>query len=125
MRLAQQLAQLAKGQPYRMKVQKGELYSVGVNYDLDDDYIHNTGQRLITEYRGGILDTFDALSTEGVKNARIMVINIHPWIMGWPWRSKYLDAALAHIDKAGTGVWKADSREILDWYSAHENNACA
>jgi peptidoglycan/xylan/chitin deacetylase (PgdA/CDA1 family) len=112
-------------QPYRMKVQKGELYSVGVNYDLDDDYIHNTGQRLITEYRDGIMDTFDALSVEGKTNARMMVINIHPWIMGWPWRSKYLDAALAHIDKAGNGVWKADSRQILDWYSKHENIARA
>ena len=45
--------------------------------------------------------------------------------MGWPWRSKYLDAALAHIDKTKTGVWKANSREILDWYSTHENIARA
>jgi allantoinase len=112
-------------QPYRMKVQQGELYSVGVNYDLDDDYIHYTGQRLITEYRDGIMDTFDALYVEGAKNARMMVINLHPWIMGWPWRSKYLDAALAHIDKTKTGVWKANSREILDWYSTHENIARA
>jgi len=112
-------------QPYRMKVQQGELYSLSVNYDLDDDYIHNTGQRLITEYRDGIMDTFDTLHTEGAKNGRMMVINIHPWIMGWPWRSKYLDSALAHIDQSGTGVWKASGHEIVYWYSAHENIARA
>jgi len=109
-------------QPYRMKVQQGELYSVGVNLDLDDDYIHNTGGRLITEYADGIKDTFDAFYIDGAKSGRMMVINIHPWIMGWPWRSKYLDLALAHIDKnGGAGVWKASGREVLDWYSAHEN----
>jgi allantoinase len=108
-------------QPYRMKVQQGELFSLGVNLDLDDDFIHVTGQRLITEYADGIKDTFDALHSEGAKNGRMMVINIHPWIMGWPWRSKYLDLALAHIDQSGTGVWKASGHEIVDWYSTHEN----
>jgi peptidoglycan/xylan/chitin deacetylase (PgdA/CDA1 family) len=110
-------------QPYRMKVSQGELFSIGVNLDLDDDYIHATGQRLITEYADGIKDTFDAFYNDGAKSGRMMVINIHPWIMGWPWRSKYLDLALAHINKSGAGVWKASGHEILDWYSAHENVA--
>ncbi|PWT75196.1 MAG: hypothetical protein C5B46_02920, partial [Proteobacteria bacterium] len=110
-------------QPYRMKVSQGELFSLGVNLDLDDDYIHATGQRLITEYADGIKDTFDAFYNDGAKSGRMMVINVHPWIVGWPWRSKYLDLALAHINKSGTGVWKASGHEILDWYSAHENVA--
>lgn len=108
-------------QPYRMKVQQGELFSLGVNLDLDDDFIHNTGGRLITEYEDGIKDTFDAFYSDGAKSGRMMVINIHPWIMGWPWRSKYLDSALAHINKSSSDVWKASGHEILDWYSAHEN----
>ena len=32
-------------QPYKMKVPQGELYSVGVDYDLDDIFIHWTGRR--------------------------------------------------------------------------------
>ena len=54
-------------QPYRMKVPQGELYSLSVNLDLDYDYIHNTGFRLITEYPDGITDTFDTLHEEGAK----------------------------------------------------------
>jgi len=108
-------------QPYRMKVTQGELFSLGVNLDLDDDYIHVTGDRLIGEYVDGIKDTFDAFYSDGAKSGRMMVINLHPWIMGWPWRSKYLDQALAHINKSSRGVWKAGGREILDWYKAHEN----
>ncbi len=111
-------------QPYRMKVQQGELYSLGVNLDLDDDFIHVTGQRLITEYADGIKDTFDAFYSDGAKSGRMMTINIHPWIMGWPWRSKYLDLALAHVNETGGAeVWKASGHEILEWYSAHENIA--
>ena len=30
-------------QPYKMKVPQGELYSVGVDYDTDDIFIHWTG----------------------------------------------------------------------------------
>jgi peptidoglycan/xylan/chitin deacetylase (PgdA/CDA1 family) len=110
-------------QPYRMKVQQGELFSVGVNLDLDDDYIRSTGERLIVEYAEDVKDTFDALYRDGAKSGRMMVVNIHPWVMGWPWRSKYLNLALAHIDKSSAGVWKASCHEIVDWYSTHENIA--
>ena len=87
-------------QPYRMKVPQGELFSLGVDLDLDDDFIHMTGRRLIGEYSQIIQDTFDGLYRDGAKSGRLMVINVHPWVMGWPWRSKYLDQALAHINKS-------------------------
>ncbi len=105
-------------QPYRMKVPQGELCSLGVDLDLDDDFIHMTGRKLIGEYSQIIQDTFDGLHSDGAKSGRIMVINLHPWIIGQPWRSKYLDQALAHINRSG-GVWKASGQEIVDWYKAH------
>jgi peptidoglycan/xylan/chitin deacetylase (PgdA/CDA1 family) len=106
-------------QPYRMKVPKGELFSLGVDLDLDDDFIHMTGRKLIGEYCQIIQDTFDGLYRDGAKTGRMMVISLHPWIMGQPWRSKYLDVALAHIAKSRTGVWKASGSEIVDWYKSH------
>jgi peptidoglycan/xylan/chitin deacetylase (PgdA/CDA1 family) len=105
-------------QPYRMKVQQGELFSLGVDLDLDDDFIHMTGRRTIGEYQQIIQDTFDALYADGAKSGRVMVLNLHPWIIGQPWRNKYLDAALAHIGKSD-GVWKASGTEIVDWYKVH------
>lgn len=105
-------------QPYRMKVPQGELFSVGVDLDLDDDFIHMTGRKLIDEYRQIIEDTFDGLYRDGAKNGRVMVINLHPWIMGQPWRSKYLDRALSHINRS-SGIWKASGHEIVEWYKAH------
>ena len=110
-------------QPYRMKMQQGDLFSLGVNLDLDDDFTTRpeAGSLLNTPTVSKIpLTCFTAMER---KSGRMMVINIHPWIIGWPWRSKYLDLALAHINRSGSGVWKASGREIVDWYSAHENIA--
>jgi allantoinase len=105
-------------QPYRMKVPQGELFSLGADLDLDDVYTHATGRRPIDEYRRIIQDTFDGLYRDGAASGRMMVINLHPWVMGWPWRSKYLDRVLAHIDQY-SDVWKASGTEVIDWYKAN------
>lgn len=107
-------------QPYRMKVPQGELFSLGVDLDLDDVFIHMNGRRLIDEYRQIMMDTFDGLYRDGAKSGRLMVINIHPWVMGWPWRIKYLDRALAHINQY-SDVWKASGTEVVDWYKDNAN----
>lgn len=105
-------------QPYRMTVPKGELFALGVDLDLDDEFIHLNGRRLIGEYEQIMRDTFDGLYEDGATTGRLMVINIHPWIIGQPWRIKYLDRALAHINESD-GVWKATGSEIVDWYAEH------
>jgi hypothetical protein len=46
-----------------------------------------------------------------------MVLHLHPWIMGQPWRIRHLDAVLGHIT-AHAGVWQATGREIIDWFTA-------
>jgi hypothetical protein len=42
-----------------------------------------------------------------------MSICIHPFLIGHPFRCKYLDEALAHI-KGHDGVWWARGHEIVD-----------
>jgi len=108
-------------QPYRMKVPTGELYSIGVDYDLDDMFIHWTGRRLIDEYRQIMVDQFDGLYRDGARSGRLMVVNVHPWVTGWPWRSVYLDRAMAHIGKH-PNVWKASASDVVDWFKANANS---
>ncbi len=105
-------------QPYRMKVPQGELFSLGVDLDLDDVFIHANGRRSIDEYRRIMLDTFDGLYRDGAQTGRMIVINLHPWVMGWPWRSKSLDRVLAHINDY-KDVWKATGAEVINWYKAN------
>jgi hypothetical protein len=44
-----------------------------------------------------------------------MAICLHPFLMGLPFRDKYLRLALDHIT-GHDGVWLATGSEIIDWY---------
>ena len=87
-------------QPYKMKVPQGELYSVGVDAYLTTSSSTGRPPAHRRSPPDMVVDNFDGLYRDGAKNGRLMVVNVHPWVMGWPWRSKYTSIeALAHISK--------------------------
>ena len=53
---------------------------------------------------------------DGATTGRLMVLHLHPWIMGQPWRIRHLDEVLGHIN-AYQGVWKATGAEIIYWFN--------
>jgi hypothetical protein len=105
-------------QPYRMTPQTGELYSLAVNAYLDDNYIHLHGRRTINEVNLLWREWFDGLYADGAATGRMMVLHLHPWIIGQPWRIRHLDEVLGHIC-ARQGVWKATGGQIIDWFKSH------
>ncbi len=62
-----------------------------------------------------ITDQFDVLYEDGATSGRIMAICLHPFLIGHPYRSKYLDQALAHIVSRDE-VWLARGGDIATWY---------
>ena len=76
-------------QPYKMTPQTGELYALGVHAYLDDNYIHLHGRRTINEVNRLWREWFDGLYTDGATTGRVMVLHLHPWIMGQPWRIRH------------------------------------
>lgn len=100
-----------------MTPKTGELYSLGVNAYLDDNYIHLHGRRTINEVNLLWREWFDGLYADGATTGRLMVLHLHPWIMGQPWRIRHLDEVLGHIS-AHAGVWKATGSEVIDWFKA-------
>lgn len=104
-------------QPYKMTPKTGELYSLGVNCYLDDNYIHLHGRRTINEVNLLWRDWFDGLYVDGATSGRMMVLHLHPWIMGQPWRIRHLDEVLGHICRH-KGVWTATGSEIIDHFAA-------
>jgi peptidoglycan/xylan/chitin deacetylase (PgdA/CDA1 family) len=104
-------------QPYRMQPKTGELYSLGVNLFLDDNYIHQRGRRTINETSLLWRDWFDGLYADGAVNGRLMVLNLHPWVIGQPWRIRHLDEVLSHI-MSSDGVWSATGIEIIEWFKS-------
>jgi allantoinase len=102
-------------QPYRMKMPQGELHALPVSFPLDD--INALWERHIDIDRYGemIHETFDTLYREGADNARLLVLNVHPFLIGQPFRIGTLESALAHIVKHDA-VWRATGAEIVEHY---------
>ena len=105
-------------QPYPMKVAEGKLFSLPVHVEVEDLFTQWNRGVSIMHYSQMTRDTFDGLYADGAETGRTLVLSLHPWLIGQPFRSKYLDLALAHIS-GHASVWKATGKEIIDWYEEH------
>jgi hypothetical protein len=105
-------------QPYRMQTTQGELRALPILLELDD--LHAMWERRVTVDRYGALltESFDVLYRDGAQNGRLLVLNLHPWLSGQPFRIGFLDAALGTIMRR-QGVWAATGAAIVDWYRRH------
>lgn len=104
-------------QPFPVNVPQGRLITVPYTMNLNDAviYQHNIEG---AEFLRMIKDEFDTLYREGEQSGRVMCVALHPYMMGQPHRSKYLDEALAYM-LSHPLVWKATGEEIADWYYEH------
>lgn len=109
-------------QPYRMNTRNGTLYSLPVNLELADTFSHWRQRIQIDQYAQMVMDAFDVLYREGRQSGRLLVWHIHPWLIGHPWRSKYLDRVLTHIGRVA-GVWNATGSEVIDWFKSQPQNS--
>ncbi len=55
-------------------------------------------------------------------NGRLLVLNLHPWLSGRPFRVRYRSRALEYMTSQD-GVWTAQGSEIVDWYRANPPKA--
>ena len=103
-------------QPYPMNVKTGAMYSLPVTTDLDDHTALGLRHTTVMDYAKRAKEAFDTLYREGAQSGRMLVLHLHPWMIGQPFRLKYLDQILAHFSRRRK-VWKATGRDIIDWYS--------
>lgn len=102
-------------QPYRMNVPAGELHALPVSLPLDDINALWDRHIDIDRYETMIRETFETLHSEGADNGRLLVLTLHPFLIGQPFRIGGLDAALDHI-ATYDGVWAATGSEVIEWY---------
>jgi allantoinase len=102
-------------QPYPMNVRSNRLISVPYASEVNDIPIfvihHQTGE----DFYQAVVDQFDMLYAEGAESGRVMGIGIHPFLIGQPFRARYLERALEHI-RSHDAVWVTTSDDIADWY---------
>ncbi|NIH80292.1 polysaccharide deacetylase family protein [Amycolatopsis viridis] len=100
-------------QPYRLNVPG--LLSVPYTLEVNDLLMFVTKGFTGPEVLQIIKDQFDQLYADSASSGRVMALALHPFVIGQPFRARYLDEALAYI--AGhEGVWLTTSDEIAEHY---------
>jgi len=102
-------------QPYRMKVPTGQMTALPVALELDEVFTHRMRRIPIQRWAQSVTEAFDRLYQDGAASGRLLTLNLHPYVIGQPFRIKYLDQALGYIMRR-EGVWAATGSEIVDWY---------
>ena len=102
-------------QPVPMRVRSGRMIAVPYQQGINDIRVMFHGSASPEAYFRMVCDQFDTLYAEAAKSGRVMTIPLHPFVIGLPFRIKYLDKALEYIC-SHEGVWRATGSEIADWY---------
>lgn len=98
-------------QPYPLTVPG--MLSVPYSVELNDLLLFGRGTTG-PEFVQLVQDQYTQLSAEG---GRVMALALHPFVIGQPFRRRYLDQALAFL-AAQPDVWLTTSDEIADHYAS-------
>lgn len=102
-------------QPVPMRVRSERMIAIPYQQGINDIRAMFHSNHTPADYLRMVRDQFDTLYAEGSENGRVMTIPLHPFVIGLPFRIKYLDRALEYIC-SHEGVWKATAGEVADWY---------
>jgi len=84
-------------QPVPMRVESGRMIAVPYQQGLNDIRVIFQGGHTPRDWCQMVCDQFDTLYAEGATNGRVMTLPLHPFVIGLPFRVKYLDKALDYI----------------------------
>jgi len=111
-------------QPYPLRVASGRMISVPYSIEVNDIPLLVSKGMSGADFERVLVDQFDGLHAAAEDTGLVMAIPLHPFLVGHPFRLKYLDRALAHI--AGhDDVWLTTADEIADWYLDHVYEAAS
>jgi allantoinase len=102
-------------QPYLMKVPSKTMVSLPVMLELDEVYTHRRRFIPTPRWAAMVVEAFERLYRDGEESGRLLVLNLHPWTIGQPFRIKHLEHVLEQVTRR-RGVWVATGGEIVDWY---------
>jgi allantoinase len=102
-------------QPYPMRVKKGSMIAMPYSVEINDIPALLDLHQSPETFGQMICDQFDVLYEDGAHTGRVMSICLHPFLVGYPHRSKYFAKALHHITSRQE-VWLTTGGAIVDWY---------
>jgi allantoinase len=102
-------------QPVPMRVDEGRMLAVPYQQGLNDMTLLLNSICTGPQYLQAICDQFEVLNREAETGGRVLALPIHPFVVGLPHHSKYLDLALEYVC-AQERVWVTTAGEIASWY---------
>jgi len=100
-------------QPYPMR---DGLTALPTMLEMDDLFTLSQRRVTIDRFAQSVTDAFDTMYRESDTSGRLLTMNLHPWLIGQPFRIGYLEEALRHI-MGHDGVWAATGSKIVDWFN--------
>jgi peptidoglycan/xylan/chitin deacetylase (PgdA/CDA1 family) len=99
-------------QPYRLNVPG--MLSVPYTVELNDLQLFGRGTTG-PEFLQIVKDQYEQLHADSAQSGRVMTLALHPFVIGQPFRHKYLDQALKYLAEQ-PDVWLTTSDDIAEHF---------
>lgn len=109
-------------QPYALPTAHGDLVNVPISIELDDVFAHRQRGVSIGTWRDSILATMRELEAPTAIGTRLIVLNVHPYVIGQPFRIRYLEEVLDALSR-NPKIWIATLGEIVETYLRSVENS--
>ncbi len=101
-------------QPYRLNVPG--MLSVPYSVELNDLSVFISRGLTGPDFVQLVKDQLDQLHADAAAGGRVMALALHPFVIGQPFRHRYLDQALAYVANH-PDVWLTTSDEIAEHFT--------
>jgi hypothetical protein len=99
-----------------MRTRSGAILSVPYPQELNDIPAIAVRRGSAGDFADMIVDQFDEKRAQAQRQALVMGVALHPYIVGQPFRLKHLRRALRHIAAARAEIWCATAGAIARRY---------
>ena len=100
-------------QPYQMTVPAGNLVSLPLFLEADDEFALWHRRTSLQSWEQTIVSAATQLHRDGENSGRHLMLTLRPWLSGQPFRISTLERALSEVTKL-PNLWLAQGSEIVD-----------
>jgi hypothetical protein len=111
-------------QPFVLRSSAGDIVALPIALELDDIYSIHMRRILTASWAEMVREAADFLASGRPESARLLIINLHAWLAGQPFRARHVREILASF--AGrSGIWAATPGEVDRYYRSQAAYAAA
>jgi allantoinase len=107
-------------QPLRMTTPHGPILSIPMLIDFDDVYALFHRKIPVARWRRAIEEGIKQIVEDANDSGRLLVLNLHPWLTGHPFRISFVEGLLQHLARQ-PHLWLTTTGEIAAWCDATQN----